>query len=333
MSDQQNNFLLYTSPTGEVRVQVYLQDESVWLTQKAMSLLFDTTTQNITIHLKNIFESGELAEMATCKEILQVQQEGDRQVSRKQKFYNLDAIISVGYRVNSSKATQFRIWATQTLKEFIIKGFVLDDERLKQGITTFGKDYFKELLRRVRSIRASERRIYQQITDIFAECSIDYDPKSEITKNFYAMVQNKFHFAITGKTAAEIIHLSADATKDNMGLTTWKNSPDGRVLKSDVIIAKNYLQEKEIQQLERTVTGYFDYIEGLIERENTFTMQGLAESVNKFLTFNEYKILTGKGRISKLQADKKAIREYDEFNKTQKIISDFDKEIKKLKKK
>ncbi len=333
MSDQQNNFLLYTAPSGEVRVQVYLQDESVWLTQKAMSLLFDTTPQNITIHLKNIFESGELDEMATCKEILQVQQEGDRQVSRKQKFYNLDAIISVGYRVNSSKATQFRIWATQTLKEYIIKGFALDDERLKQGTTTFGKDYFKELLRRVRSIRASERRIYQQVTDIFAECSIDYDPKSEITKNFYAMVQNKFHFAITGKTAADIIHLSADAKKENMGLTTWKNSPDGRVLKSDVIIAKNYLQEKEIQQLERTVTGYFDYIEGLIDRENTFTMEGLAESVNKFLTFNEYRVLSGKGRISKLQADKTAVKEYDEFNKTQKIISDFDKEVKKLKKK
>jgi hypothetical protein len=333
MSDQQNNFLLYTAPSGEVRVQVYLQDESVWLTQKAMSLLFDTTTQNITIHLKNIFESGELDEMATCKEILQVQQEGERQVSRKQKFYNLDAIISVGYRVNSSKATQFRIWATQTLKEYIIKGFVLDDERLKQGTTAFGKDYFKELLRRVRSIRASERRIYQQVTDIFAECSIDYDPKSEITKNFYAMVQNKFHFAITGKTAAEIIHLSADAKKENMGLTTWKNSPEGRVLKSDVIIAKNYLQEKEIQQLERTVTGYFDHIEGLIERENTFTMEGLAESVNKFLTFNEYRVLSGKGRISKLRADKKAVKEYDEFNKTQKFISDFDKEVKKLKKK
>lgn len=333
MSEQQNNFLLYTAPSGEVRVQVYLQDESVWLTQKAMSLLFDTTTQNITIHLKNIFESGELDEMATCKEILQVQQEGERQVSRKQKFYNLDAIISVGYRVNSSKATQFRIWATQTLKEYIIKGFVLDDERLRQGTTAFGKDYFKELLRRVRSIRASERRIYQQVTDIFAECSIDYDPKSDITKNFYAMVQNKFHFAITGKTAAEIIHLSADAKKENMGLTTWKNSPEGRVLKSDVIIAKNYLQEKEIQQLERTVTGYFDYIEGLIERENTFTMEGLAESVNKFLTFNEYRVLSGKGRISKLQADKKAVKEYDEFNKTQKIISDFDKEVKKLKKK
>ncbi len=333
MSEQQNNFLLYTAPTGEVRVQVYLEDESVWLTQKAMSLLFDTTPQNITTHLKNIFESGELDEMATCKEILQVQLEGDRQVSRKQKFYNLDAIISVGYRVNSSKATQFRIWATQTLKEYIIKGFVMDDERLKQGTNTFGKDYFKELLRRVRSIRASERRVYQQVTDIFAECSIDYDPQAAITKNFYAMVQNKFHFAITGKTAAEIIHLSADAKKDNMGLTTWKNSPEGRVLKSDTIVAKNYLQEKEIQQLERTVTGYFDYIEGLIERENTFTMEGLAESVNKFLSFNEYKVLSGKGSISKLQADKKAVNEYETFNKTQKIISDFDKEIKKLKNK
>lgn len=332
MNDQQNNFLLYTAPSGEIRVQVYLQDETVWLTQKAMSLLFDTTPQNITTHLKNIFESGELEELATCKEILQVQQEGERQVSRKQKFYNLDAIISVGYRVNSSKATQFRIWATQTLKEYIIKGFVMDDERLKQGTTTFGKDYFKELLRRVRSIRASERRVYQQVTDIFAECSIDYDPQALITKNFYAMVQNKFHFAITGKTAAEIIHLSANAKKDNMGLSTWKNSPEGRVLKSDIIIAKNYLQEKEILQLERTVTGYFDYIEGLIERENTFTMEGLSESVNKFLTFNEYKVLTGKGRISKLQADKKAVSEYETFNKTQKIISDFDKEIKKLKK-
>jgi len=331
MNESQNNFLLYTAPTGEIRVQVYLQDETVWLTQKAMSLLFDTTPQNITIHLKNIFESGELNEMATCKEILQVQQEGDRQVSRKQKFYNLDAIISVGYRVNSSKATQFRIWATQTLKEYIIKGFVMDDERLKQGTNTFGKDYFKELLRRVRSIRASERRVYQQVTDIFAECSIDYDPQATITKNFYAMVQNKFHFAITGKTAAEIIHLSANAKKDNMGLTTWKNSPDGRVLKSDIIVAKNYLQEKEIQQLERTVTGYFDYIEGLIERENTFTMEVLAESVNKFLTFNEYKVLTGKGRISKLQADKKAVNEYETFNKTQKIISDFDKQVKRMK--
>ncbi|MBS4070511.1 MAG: virulence RhuM family protein [Algoriphagus sp.] len=330
MSEQQNNFLLYTAPSGEVRVQVYLQDESVWLTQKAMSELFGVNVPAISKHLTNIFEEGELQENSVISILETTASDGK---NYKTNFYNLDAIISVGYRVNSSKATQFRIWATQTLKEFIIKGFVLDDERLKQGTTAFGKDYFKELLRRVRSIRASERRIYQQVTDIFAECSIDYDPKSEITKNFYAMVQNKFHFAITGKTAAEIIHLSANAKKENMGLTTWKNSPDGRVLKSDVIIAKNYLQEKEIQQLERTVTGYFDYIEGLIERENTFTMEGLAESVNKFLTFNEYRVLSGKGRISKLQADKKAVKEYDEFNKTQKIISDFDKEVKKLKKK
>lgn len=301
MSDV-NNFLLYTAPSGEVRVQVYLRDESVWLTQKAMSELFGVNVPAISKHLSNIFEEGELQENSVISILETTASDGK---NYKTNFYNLDAIISVGYRVNSSKATQFRIWATQTLKEYIIKGFVIDDERLKQGTTTFGKDYFKELLRRVRSIRASERRIYQQITDIFAECSIDYDPKSEITKNFYAMVQNKFHFAITGKTAAEIIHLSADRKKENMGLTTWKNSPDVRVLKSDVIIAKNYLQEKEILQLERTVTGYFDYIEGLIERQNTFNMEGLAESVNKFLTFNEYKVLTGKGHISKLQADKK----------------------------
>lgn len=333
MENQQNNFLIYSTPNNNVRVDVFVQDETVWLTQKSLAELFDTSTQNITIHLKNIYEDAELQEDATCKEILQVQIEGKREVSRNTKFYNLDAIISVGYRVNSSKATQFRIWATQTLKEFIIKGFVLDDNRLKQGQTLFGKDYFKELLRRVRSIRASERRIYQQVTDIFAECSIDYDKNAEITKNFYAMVQNKFHFAITGKTAAEIIHHLADKKKDNMGLATWKNAPDGRIIKTDVLVAKNYLQEKEISQLERTVTGYFDYIESLIERENTFTMEQLADSVNKFLTFNEYKILQGKGRISKLQADKKAIKEYDEFNKTQKIISDFDKEIKKIEKK
>lgn len=333
MENQQNNFLIYSTPNNNVRVDVFVQDETVWLTQKSLAELFDTSTQNITTHLKNIYEDAELQEDATCKEILQVQIEGKREVSRNTKFYNLDAIISVGYRVNSSKATQFRIWATQTLKEFIIKGFVLDDNRLKQGQTLFGKDYFKELLRRVRSIRASERRIYQQVTDIFAECSIDYDKNAEITKHFYAMVQNKFHFAITGKTAAEIIHQLADKKKDNMGLSTWKNAPDGRIIKTDVLIAKNYLQEKEISQLERTVTGYFDYIESLIERENTFTMEQLADSVNKFLTFNEYKILQGKGRISKLQADKKAIKEYDEFNKTQKIISDFDKEIKKIEKK
>ncbi len=325
-----NKFVLYTSPSGEVRVDVFLEDETVWLTQKAMGELFQTTPQNITIHLKNIFEEGELSESATCKNYLQVRKEGERMVERNQKYYNLDAIISVGYRVNSSRATQFRIWATKTLKEYIIKGFVLDDNRLKQGQTVFGKDFFKELLQRLRSIRASERRIYQQITDIFAECTIDYDPNSEITRNFYAMVQNKFHFAITGKTAAEIVFKSADHHKDHMGLTTWKNSPDGRVLKSDVFIAKNFLPEKEIRQLERTVTGYFDYIEGQIERENTFTMNQLAESVNKFLNFNDYKVLEGKGKISQIQAQKKAITEFDYFNKIQKIVSDFDKEIKKL---
>jgi hypothetical protein len=330
MSNEISKFLIYNTPNNEVRVDVYLEDETIWLTQKAMAEMFQTTPQNITIHLKNIYESEELEENATCKIFLQVRKEGERSVKRKHKFYNLDAIISVGYRVNSSKATQFRIWATQTLKEYIIKGFVLDDNRLKEGQKIFSKDYFKELLQRVRSIRASERRIYQQITDIFAECSIDYDKNAEITKNFYAFVQNKFHFAITGKTAAEIIYKSVDKTKDNLGLTTWKNSPDGRILKSDVIIAKNYLQEKEIQQLERAVASYFDYIEGLIERETTFTMQQLAESVNKFLTFNEYRILEGKGQVSKLQADRKAVKEYNEFNKTQKIISDFDKQINKM---
>jgi len=330
MKEEIQKFLIYNTPNEKVRVDVFLQNETLWLTQKAMASLFETTPQNITIHLKNIFESGELSEMATCKEFLQVQKEGNRMVERNQKFYNLDAIISVGYRVNSSKATQFRIWATQTLKEFIIKGFVIDDERLKQGQNVFGKDYFKELLQRIRSIRASERRVYQQITDIFAECSIDYDRNSEITKNFYAMVQNKFHFAITGKTAAEIIYKTADCTKENMGLTSWKNAPDGRVLKQDILIAKNYLQETEIKQLERTVSGYFDYIEGLIERQNTFTMESLAKSVNRFLDFNEYRILEGKGNISKIAAEKKAIKEYETFNKTQKIISDFDKQIKKL---
>lgn len=325
-----SNFVLYTAPNGEVRLDILLQDENLWLTQKGIAELFSTSPQNITIHLKNIYESGELSQSATCKEFLQVQEEGQRVVKRKSKYYNLDAIISVGYRVNSTKATQFRIWATNTLKEFIIKGFVLDDDRLKQGQTVFGQDYFRELLERIRSIRASERRIYQQVTDIFAECAIDYDRNSEITKNFYAMVQNKFHFAITGNTAAEIIYHKADADKEKTGLTTWKNAPDGRVLKSDVIVAKNYLQESEIRQLERTVTSYFDYIEGLIERRNTFTMQALADSIDRFLSFNEYEILEGKGKISKKQAEEKASQEYEKFNRTQKIVSDFDKQIQKL---
>ena len=331
MENQSKNFLIYSLPNNQVRVDVYIQNETLWLTQKAMSTLFDVNVPAISKHLTNIFDDGELDQKATVSILETVQQEGERSVRRNVEYYNLDAIISVGYRINSSKATQFRIWATQTLKEFIIKGFVLDDERLKQGQTVFGKDYFKELLRRVRSIRANERRIYQQITDIFAECSIDYNPKSDITKNFYAMVQNKFHFAITGNTAAEIIYKTANKNKENMGLNSWKNAPEGRVLKQDVIIAKNYLQENEIKQLERTVTSYFDYIEGQIERENTFTMQTLEISVNKFLSFNDYKILQGKGKISKITADKKAIKEYDVFNKTQKIISDFDREVKKLK--
>ena len=329
MNDELKNIFIYSSSSGEVRVDVFVEGETVWLTQKSMGELFEVSKSTVSEHLSNIFKTNELQSGATVRKIRTVQQEGERKVKRDLEYFNLDAIISVGYRVNSAKATRFRIWATQTLKEFIIKGFVLDDNRLKQGQTIFGKDYFKELLHRVRSIRASERRIYQQITDIFAECCIDYDKHSDITKNFYALVQNKFHFAITGNTAAEIIHKQASKKKENMGLTTWRNSPDGRILKSDVIIAKNYLQEREITQLERTVTGYFDYIEGLIERENIFTMEQLAESVNKFLSFNEYKILQGKGKISKLQADKKAINEYNEFNKTQKIISDFDKQLKK----
>ena len=329
MEENVKKFILYTAPSGEIRVDVLLQNETIWLSQKAMALLFDCSADNVSLHLKNIFESKELEENAVTEVFSATASDGK---TYKVKHYSLDAIISVGYRVNSTKATQFRIWATQTLKEYIIKGFVLDDNRLKQGQAIFGKDYFKELLQRVRSIRASERRIYQQVTDIFAECSIDYDSNADITKNFYATVQNKFHFAITGNTAAEIIAKTADSKKENMGLTTWKNSPSGRVLKSDVVVAKNYLQEKEIKQLERTVTGYFDYIEGLIERENTFTMSQLATSVNKFLNFNDYKVLDGKGKISKIQADKKAIAAYEVFNKTQKIISDFDKEIKKLKK-
>lgn len=328
-----NNFILYTAPSGNVKIEAYIQDDTIWLTQQKMADVFGVAKSTISEHLSNIYESGELEKQATVRKFRTVQIEGEREVARNLEYYNLDAIISVGYRVNSTKATQFRIWATNVLKEFIVKGFAMDDDRLKQGTTAFGKDYFKELLERVRSIRASERRIYQQITDIFAECSIDYDPKAEITKNFYAIVQNKFHFAITGKTAAEIIFLKADSSKPQMGLTTFKNAPDGRILKSDIEIAKNYLEEKEIKQLERTVSGYFDYIENLIERQNTFTMEALAESVNKFLSFNEYKILEGFGKVSHQQAINKAAKEYDNFNKTQKINSDFDKQIKALQQK
>ena len=323
-------FLIYNSAEEDVSVNAVIKDESIWLSQKGMAELFDCTTDNISLHLKKIYAEGELKETATTEEFSVVQQEGKRNVSRSMRFYNLDAIISVGYRVNSRRATHFRIWATGVLKEYMTKGFALDDDRLKQGQTAFGKDYFKELLERVRSIRASERRIWQQVTDIFAECSIDYDKDSPVTHDFYAMVQNKFHYAITGQTAAEIVYSSADHTKEHMGLATWKNAPDGRILKSDVSIAKNYLSEKEIRQLERTVSGYFDYIEDLIERENTFTMEEFADSINKFLTFREYKVLSGKGRISTKAAAEKAVREYDVFNKTQKITSDFDREVTQL---
>lgn len=320
-------FLLYNTPDENIKVNVIVKDETLWLTQKAMAELFDVNSQAITKHLKNIFDEGELLKEATCSKMEQVQKEGERLVKRNVEFYNLDAIISVGYRVNSQKATKFRIWATGILKEYIQKGFVLDDERLKQGNTAFGKDYFRELLERIRSIRASERRIWQQITDIFAECSIDYDPKSQTTRQFYAMVQNKFHYAIAGQTAAEIVYNSADHTKENMGLTMWKYAPDGRILKSDVTVAKNYLPEEQIRRLERAITGYFDYIEDLVERENTFTMEEFAASVNEFLAFRRYKILKDNGRISRRQAEEKAAAEYNEFNKTQKIVSDFDKLI------
>lgn len=326
-------FLIYSTPKEDVKIEAVVKDETLWLTQKAMSELFGVKVPAISKHLKNIFEEGELEESVVISKMETTAQHGaikDKTQHNETQFYNLDAIISVGYRVNSAKATHFRIWATKVLKEFIQKGFVLDDERLKQGKTAFGKDYFRELLERVRSIRASERRIWQQITDIFAECSIDYDRNSSVTKDFYAMVQNKFHYAITGQTAAEIIYNNADHTKDNMGLTTWKYAPDGRILKSDVIIAKNYLDEKEIKQLERAVTGYFDYIEDLIERENTFNMKEFADSVNEFLAFRRYDILKDKGRISRIMAENKAESEYNEFNKTQKIISDFDKEIKDI---
>lgn len=323
-------FLLYNLPDEEGKVQVIIKDETIWCSQKAMAQLFGCTTDNIGLHLRNIFNEEELSADSTTEEISVVQQEGTRQVRRQRIFYNLDAIIAVGYRVSSARATKFRQWATKILNEYIRKGFVLDDARLKQGTVLFGKDYFRELLERVRSIRASERRIWQQITDIYAECSIDYDKFSPTTKEFYAMVQNRFHYAITGQTAAEIIYTNADHTKEHMGLTTWKNAPDGRVLKSDVSVAKNYLPEKEIRQLERAVTSYFDYIENQIERHNAFTMEQFAASVNKFLSFNDYKILPDKGSISALQAKTKAEGEYDIFNRTQRIDSDFDQEIRKL---
>lgn len=326
-------FRLYDLPNEEGKVQVLIREETIWCTQKAMAQLFDVNLPAISKHLKNIFEEGELEVNATVSKMEIVQTEGKRNIKRSIDFYNLDAIIAVGYRVSSAKATKFRQWATKILNEYIRKGFVMDDERLKQGETIFGKDYFRELLERVRSIRASERRIWQQITDIYAECSTDYDRNAPTTKEFYAMIQNRFHYAITGHTAAEIIYTKADHTKEHMGLTTWKDAPEGRILKSDVSVAKNYLSEEEIRRLERAITGFFDYIEDLVERETTFTMADFSESVDAFLNFRRYQILQGKGSISSEQAKVKAHTEYQLFNPTQRIDSDFDKELRKLNRK
>ena len=324
-------FLLYNMPEGDGKVQVVIKGETLWCTQKAMAQLFGVGVPAISKHLNHIFEEGELEANTTVSKMEIVVSRGFRgEVKEYVDFYNLDAIIAVGYRVNSLKATRFRQWATKVLHEYIQKGFAMDDERLKQGKTAFGKDYFRELLERVRSIRASERRIWQQITDIYAECSIDYDRNSPTTREFFQMVQNRFHYAITGKTAPEIIYTTADHTKEHMGLQTWKNSPDGRILLSDTKVAKNYLQKKDIRQLERAVTGYFDYIEDLIERENAFTMEQFAASVNEFLTFRRYALLPDKGQISREDADRKAEEEYRLFNPTQKIDSDFDKHIRGL---
>lgn len=317
-------FLIYKTAEENVSVNAFIQNESIWITANQMAILFGKSESTIRKHINNVFDEGELNRENNTQK---VRVDG---VKQPVAFYNLDTIISVGYRVNSHKATKFRIWATSVLKEYMLKGFAMDDERLKQGKTAFGKDYFKELLERVRSIRASERRIWQQITDIFAECSIDYDKNAQLTHDFYSMIQNKFHYAITGQTGEEIVHSHADRTKEHMGLTTWKNAPDGRILKSDVVIAKNYLEEKQIRQLERAVTGYFDYIEDLIERENTFTMEEFVASVNEFLAFQRYDILRDKGKISSKMAKEKAITEYMEFNKTQKITSDFDKAVNQM---
>lgn len=315
------NVIVYQAENESVSTNVLFKDETFWMTQKDMAKLFDVNVPAISKHLKNIFESGELVISAVISKMETTAEDGK---IYQTNFYNLDAIIAVGYRVNSKKATQFRIWATRVLREYIIKGFALDDVMLKNG-RAFGQDYFKELLRRVRSIRASERRIYQQVTDIFAVCAIDYDAQSPITREFFGTIQNKFHYAITGQTAAEIIHSHADATKDHMGLTTWESGPEGRIYKKDVIVAKKYLSIEQIEQLERTVSSFFDYIERIIERRETFTMKAFIESVDKFLDFNEYQILTNKGLISMTQAQKKAVSEYKVFNAQQKVISDFDK--------
>lgn len=325
--ESKNNFILYTDTNGDVKLEVFVQDETVWLTQKMLSVLFDVDVRTVSEHIQNILKSEELQEILVIRKFRTTAEDGK---NYEVQYYNLDMIISVGYRVSSSRATQFRIWATQTLRAYIVKGFVLNDERLKQGEKVFGKDYFKELLEKVRSIRANERRIWLQITDIFSECSTDYVKGSELANEFFATVQNKFHYAITGSTVAEIISINADSSKNHMGLTTWKKSPEGRILKSDVTIAKNYLPESDIKKLERTVSSFFDYIENQIENKNAFNMSEFIDSVNKFLSFNDFKVLEGKGNISKEVADKKAESEYDIYNKSQKIESDFEKEMKRV---
>lgn len=332
LASNNSDFILYTSNTGDVRVDVFLKDETVWLTQKAMAELFGCSTDNISLHLKNIFKEGELVQISVTEEFSTTASDGK---NYKTKFYNLDVIIAVGYRVNSKKATQFRIWATTILKEFIIKGFVLDDKRLKQGGQVFGKDYFDELLERIREIRASERRFYQKITDIYAQCSIDYDLKSDLTLNFYKTVQNKLHWAITGNTAAEIIERRANAEDPNMGLTTWKNSPEGKILKSDTSVAKNYLSEKEISELNRLVELYLNFAELQAERNIPMKMNEWVEALDSFLKINRYDLLNSPGKISHEMAIKRAESEYSKFRKIQdqKFISDFDKEVKKIKKK
>lgn len=327
----QTNFLLYTAANGNVKVEVILKDETVWLTQKAMARLFGVKIPAISKHLANIYETDELQKKATISILETVQKEGKRQVNRKMEFYNLDAIIAVGYRVNSYQATQFRIWATKTLKEFLIKGFVLDDERLKQGRILFGRDYFEELLERIREIRASERRFYQKITDIYA-LAADYDRNAPITKEFFATVQNKLHWAITGKTAAEIIYDSADATRIYMGLTNWQQAPDGKIMKSDILVAKNYLNEAHIKELNRIVSAYLDLAENRATRQIVTRMEEWVQFLNNFLELSKYPILKDKGRVSMLEAKLKAEKEYEKYRIIQdnNYLSDFDKEIKRI---
>lgn len=327
-----SEIILYSTPQGDIKVEVFLQDETVWLTQRAMAELFGVVKSTVSEHLANIYKSGELEKNATVRKIRTVQKEAGREVSRELEYYNLDAIISVGYRINSHQATQFRIWATQTLKEFIIKGFVLDDERLRQGKKLFGKDYFDELLERIREIRASERRFYQKITDIYAECSIDYQPNAEITQTFYKTVQHKLHWAVIGQTAAEIISSRAKADLPNMGLTTWRNSPKGKILKSDVSVAKNYLNKKEIGELNRVVTMYLDYAENQAARQIPMRMKDWKEKLDAFLQFNDYSVLKNAGNISAEVAKQLAIEEFERFRVIQdeNYESDFDREIKRI---